>query len=76
MRPMIIYGFNEIATSLLNQRIYENHVIEADELATKMGLTFPIELWMSVVKDFRGRIPLRVQALPDGTACPKGTPFA
>ena len=33
-------------------------------------------MWMSVVKDFRGTIPLRVQALPDGTWCPTKTPIA
>lgn len=72
----ILYGFNETVRKVLNQRIYEDQVEEADRLARKMGLRFPVELFMRVAKDFKGRIPLKVEALPDGTWCPTGTPFA
>lgn len=72
----ILYGFNETVRKILNQRIYEDKVEEADNLARKMGLRFPVDMFMTIAKDFKGRIPLKVEALPDGTWCPTGTPFA
>lgn len=74
-RPMILYGLNELVLSVLNQRIYENHIEDAAQQAQKMGLKFPVDTWMKIATKLKGRIPLRVQALPDGTWCPKGTPF-
>lgn len=75
-RPMILYGFNEIVIDLLNTKIEVDMVEEAEELALKMDMKFPSELWYKVAIDHRGWIPLRVQALKDGTWVPKGTPFA
>ena len=75
-RPMILYGFNEIAIDLLNTKIEVDMVEEANELAKKMDMKFPFDLWYDVATKHRGWIPLRVQALKDGTWVPKGTPFA
>lgn len=74
--PMILYGFNEIVIKLLNQRIQESMVMEAEECAKKMGMPFPVDMWMNVVDKLKGWIPLKVEALPDGTWVPQGTPFA
>jgi len=75
-KPMILYGFNETVINLLNQRIQESMVMEADECARKMGMKFPIDMWMNVIDKLHGWIPLKVEALPDGTWVPRGTPFA
>lgn len=75
-RPMILYGFNEIAIKLLNTKIEVDMVEEAQSHAIKMGLSFPWDMFYKIATEFEGRIPLRVQALPDGTWVPKGTPFA
>ncbi len=75
-RPMILYGFNEIVINLLNTKIEVAMVMEAEEHARKMGMIFPTNMWMDVVEKEKGWIPLRVQALKDGTWVPKGTPFA
>jgi len=75
-RPMILYGFNETVINLLNTRIEVSMVMEAEEHARKMGMIFPVKMWMGVVEELKGWIPLRVQALKDGTWVPKGTPFA
>lgn len=74
--PMILYGFNELTINLLNTKIEVDMVVEAEEYANKMGMKFPFQLFYDVATKFDGRIPLRVQALPDGTWCPTGTPFA
>lgn len=75
-RPMILYGFNELVRTVLNMKIEVDMVIESEEYARQMGVPFNSEVWMQIVEKFKGRIPLRVQALPDGTWCPTGTPFA
>ncbi len=73
---MVLFGFNEIVIDLLNRKIQESMVIEANEYANKMGLKFPVDMWMEICDKLHGWIPLKVEALPDGTWCPKGTPFA
>ena len=75
-RGMILYGFNEIVIDLLNTKIEVDMIEEAQELARQMGLQFPFDMWYKIATELKGRIPLRVQALPDGTWVPKGTPFA
>lgn len=75
-RGMILYGFNETVIDLLNTKIEVDMVEEAKELAWKMGMRFPFDMWYKVATELEGQIPLRVQALPDGSWVPKGTPFA
>lgn len=75
-KPMILYGFNEIVTSLLNTKIEENNVVEAEEHARGMEMPFPSDMWYKISNDLKGRIPLCVKSVKDGTYCPKGTPFA
>jgi nicotinamide phosphoribosyltransferase len=73
---MILYGFNEIVNSVLNTRITMDMIEVAEESAKMQGLVFPSELFVSVVRDLNGYLPLLVQSLPEGTYCPAGTPFA
>ncbi|KKN08635.1 hypothetical protein LCGC14_1054760 [marine sediment metagenome] len=75
-RGMILYGFNEAVIDLLNTKIEVDMVEEARESAYKMDMIFPFDMWYKVATELEGQIPLRVQALPDGTWVPKGTPFA
>lgn len=75
-QPMILYGFNEIVTNLLNTKIEVDMVEDAQQYAKNMGMHFPFEMFYKIATEFGGRIPLRVQALPDGSWVPKGTPFA
>lgn len=75
-RPMILYGFNETVINLLNTKIEVDMVEDAQDGARKMGMRFPFDMWYRVATELEGQIPLRVQALPDGTWVPKGTPFA
>ena len=64
-KPMILYGFNEIVIKLLNQKIQESMVMEAEDCARKMGMPFPTEMWMNLVDKLHGWIPLQVEALPE-----------
>ncbi|MEK5036261.1 nicotinate phosphoribosyltransferase [Paenibacillus sp. FSL R7-0302] len=73
---MFLYGFSEIALSVLSVQVTFHDVYEAEAAAKRMGITFPTELWMRVVTECNGYAPLAVEALPEGTWCPAGTPFA
>jgi nicotinamide phosphoribosyltransferase len=75
-RPMILYGFNEIVRLILEIKIEEWMVHEAEKYAERMGVKFPTELWMRVISECNGYVPLKVECLPEGTWCPSGTPFA
>lgn len=73
---MVLYGFSEIVESILSIIITEEMVREATYNAKQMNLNFPTELWMKVVREQNGKMPLVVQALPEGTWVPNGSPFA
>ncbi len=73
----ILFGFHEaIATFLADIKVTDALIDEAIETAEKVGMKFPTELWRKVVVECDGRVPLKVQALPEGSYCPAGTPFA
>ena len=74
---MIVYGFHELVTTFLqNIRVTEDMIVEAEGIAEKYGIVFPSDLFRSVITDCDGKIPLKVESLPEGTFAPAGTPFA
>lgn len=73
---MYLYGFSEIVNRILSIKIEKWMIDEASENAKSMGLWFPYNMWMRVVKECNGFIPLHVESVPEGTWCPNGTPFA
>lgn len=75
-RGMILYGFSEVIASVLGTQITMAMVDEADEAAKRMGLIFPRELWERVVNECNGYLPIKVEALSEGSWCPVGAPFA
>lgn len=73
----ILFGFHEaIATFLGDISVTNEMITEAMEVAACVKMVFPADLFKRVVDECDGKIPLRVQALPEGTYCPAGTPFA
>ncbi|OME54073.1 nicotinate phosphoribosyltransferase [Paenibacillus odorifer] len=75
-KPMILFGLLEIINNILDKQITFWMIDQVEEEANRMGLIFPRELWMRVVTECNGYIPIEVQTLPEGTWCPVGTPFA
>ncbi|MFB9328545.1 nicotinate phosphoribosyltransferase [Paenibacillus aurantiacus] len=73
---MILYGFREIALSILTVRITKADVEEAERCAAMQGLLFPSAIFHRVIDECGGYAPLAVESLPEGTWCPAGTPFA
>lgn len=77
--PIFIYGLNHVAVHAFDTKITENMVNDAWEASEKyLGnkKIFPINMWNSIVKDFKGYVPLRIQCMPDGMWSPARTPLA
>ncbi len=72
----ILFGLSEIAKRCLNVILTHEHIDRAINRAKFMNLEFPEALFRRVVNELDGRIPLKVEMLPEGIWCPKGTPFA
>jgi nicotinamide phosphoribosyltransferase len=75
-RGMILFGTNKIIRDLMETKVTEKHVTGAHAQAIRKGVPFPYEMWMRVVTECDGKIPLLIEVLPDGRWCPKGTAFA
>jgi len=74
---MIIYGFRELVVEFLDHIcVTESMISESLTLGERYGVSFPAELFRKVIDECGGRIPLKVECLPEGTFCPAGTPFA
>ncbi len=74
---MFLYGFIEQSIETILSVKYTKEMVEdAFKSAKLMGLVFPYDMWMSIVNDYDGRLPLKVECLPEGTWCPTGTPYA
>lgn len=74
-KPMVLFGLLETINSVLSIKITEEMVNEAEFHGNRMGVKFPKELWMRVVNECNGYLPLKIQSLQEGTYVPTGTPF-
>ena len=73
----ILFGFADSMRDFLKSILIDEEMIrEAVEIADRFGMTFPRDLFRRLIEQCDGRIPLKVETLPDGTFCPAGTPFA
>lgn len=73
---MFLYGFSEIALAVLEIQLTHEMIDEAMWEADRMGLPFPEKQFRDVVDKLNGYSPIKVETVPEGTWCPKGTPFA
>lgn len=76
-KGMFLHGFIEnIVEKVLSVTYTKDMVEKAFKNAKAMNIVFPKEMWMRVVNECDGRLPLMVECLPEGTWCPTGTPYA
>lgn len=73
-RPMILFGFSWTVADLLGKLVVtEGKIRQCEDI---FGKRFNSDLWRRVIKQCNGFLPLKVEALPDGTWVPAGTAFA
>jgi len=80
-KGMIVFGFDSIAHEVLDYKIYPKDIEDATLHAKDMGMTFPKELWKQAISVCGGQYAkvkdfIKIEALSDGTWCPRNTPFA
>jgi len=62
---------------LIGECVYYSDILEAEKIcAEHFGTSeyFNINDWMSIKKDYNGKLPIRIYALPAGTIVKPGTP--
>lgn len=72
---VLFFGLQMFLKDYLSVRVTMADVDEAEELITVHGLPFHREGWQTLVSRHGGRLPLLIEALPEGMVVPAGTPL-
>jgi nicotinamide phosphoribosyltransferase len=72
---VLFFGLQMFLKEYFSTRVTMADVDEADELITAHGLPFNRDGWETLVTRHEGRLPLLVEALPEGSIVPVGTPI-
>lgn len=68
----VFFGLQYFLKSFLSQTVTVADVEEAREVLTAHGEPFPYEGWMYIATKLRGKLPVRIRAVPEGTVVPTG----
>lgn len=72
---VLFFGLQMFLKEYFSKRVTMADVDEADELITAHGLPFNRAGWETLVNRHGGKLPLLVEALPEGSIVPAGTPI-
>lgn len=73
---IVVFGLKAfIDDFLVNSRVTVAHVEQAKAYFEKEGTPFNYEGWMHIAKNHSGRLPVEIDALPEGTVVKPGTPM-
>lgn len=72
---VLFFGLQMFLKEYLTRRITMDDVEEADELVTAHGLPFNRDGWELLVSRHGGSFPILIEALPEGSIAPAGTPL-
>lgn len=76
-RPDIIFfGLQMLLKDMLERPVTRSDIDEAEEIATLHGMPFNRTGWERIVSTFGGYMPVRIEALPEGTMVRRGVPVA
>lgn len=73
--PIRIFGLAGLINRLITSEITTKMIDEAVSIAESNKLEFPKELFMKVVDECGGKLPLKFDMLPEFILLPTGTPF-
>jgi nicotinamide phosphoribosyltransferase len=68
----LFFGLQSFLQSSLSQPITREHLEEAMDLLPAHGVPFFREGWQHILDKHQGRLPLSIEALPEGTVLPTG----
>lgn len=72
---VVFFGLQMFLLDHLSRRVTPADIDEAEAIATVHGLPFNRAGWELVVKRHGGRLPLKIEALPEGAVVPAGIPL-
>lgn len=76
-RPdVIFFGLQVLLKQLIERPVTRQDVAEAEEIATLTGQPFNRQGWLRIVDTYGGHMPVRIEALPEGTLVRRGVPVA
>lgn len=73
-KKVVFFGLQPFLRQL-EQRITMKDVMEAKELAAAHGVPFNEDGWKRIVTECNGKLPISIQALPEGSVVDIGTPL-
>jgi nicotinamide phosphoribosyltransferase len=68
----VFFGLQALLKEYFSRPVTADDVALAEEVLTAHGLPFHREGWLHIVKAHAGRLPVRIRAVPEGTAVPVG----
>jgi nicotinamide phosphoribosyltransferase len=75
-RGGILFGGAENAASILRRKIDGDQVERAEhKFRTRYQMNWDKGMWMSIVDDLNGYVPMKLEMLPEGIWAPAGTPI-
>lgn len=69
------FGLQAFLMEYLSKGVSLADVEEAQEVFLAHGLPFPSEGWRYIAQDLRGRLPVRIRAVPEGAVIPVHNPL-
>lgn len=74
-RITLFLGIRAFIERYLRDPISWTDIHEAEEIAKGNGIPFNRDGWERIVREHDGYLPVEIQALPEGTLAPRGTPL-
>lgn len=72
---IVFFGLQAYIREYLNKPVTKEDVEEAARFAKSAMIPFEKDMWMRVVNEFNGYVPVRIEALPEGTPVNSGIPL-
>lgn len=70
---MVFFGLQYYLNQFFSKRVTVKEVKQAKEFLDKHGVKFNYDGWMYIAKKLKGKIPVRIRAVPEGTIVPTHT---
>lgn len=71
----VMFGLQKFIKDFLLIPFTREEVIEASQFAAMHGEPFNLDGWMYIIDNHNGFLPLHIEAIPEGTVVPVGTPL-
>lgn len=72
---VLFFGLQAFLLEYMTKRVTVEDITEARSILTPYGAPFNEEGWEYIVREHGGKLPVRIRAVPEGTAVPMGVPI-